>query len=66
MVSQNGLVHRVERLEAIVPATGSGTCAAQPAIRVNVEPRPCPECGADPWLFSIDIDAASGRDGDTA
>jgi hypothetical protein len=66
MASQNGLIRRVAALEAAVPGTACRTCARRPAIVVNGDSSPCAECGTAPRVFTIEIDAPSGRDGDAA
>jgi hypothetical protein len=66
MATQNGLVRRVEALEAAVPPARCETCAARPAFTMGGEAKPCPECGREPFVFTIDIDRASKRDDDAA
>jgi hypothetical protein len=64
-MAPNGLSKRVERLEASVPPLSCRTCAARPVFATGGVPAACPECGAEPRTFTIDIDAARGR-GDAA
>jgi hypothetical protein len=67
MATTNGLIRRVEALEATVPTPTCQTCAAHPVFDMSgEEPRPCPECGHVGFVFTIDIDRASPRDGDAA
>ena len=66
MGTANGLVKRVANLEAALPAEPCRPCAERPVFTMGGHAAACPECGRHPYVFSIDIDAASGRDGDAA
>ena len=66
MDTTNGLVKRIDRLEQRWPATASHTCAEWPVFTMGGDARPCPGCGLQPITFTIDIDSASGREGDAA
>ena len=59
------LTRRLDALEAIVPPCR--TCAERPVFVMDgmpPTPSPCSECGRpiEPFVFTIDIDAASGRE----
>ena len=61
----NGLIKRVAALESLAPFASCRTCVAR-AVFTMLGPdegaRPCPECGRELPVFTIDIDAASGRE----
>ena len=66
METTNGLIRRVDRLEHRVPDAPCHTCAARPIFGMGGDAGPCPECGRQPATFTIDIERASGREGDAA
>jgi hypothetical protein len=66
METPRGLNGRVTRLERYAPLGACRSCAERPIFNLGGAGAPCPECGRAPFVFTIDIDAASGREGDAA
>jgi hypothetical protein len=69
METPSSLSRRLAALEAAVPGGGCQTCAAGPYFTMAVngsEIVACPECGREPFTFTIDIDRARPRELDVA
>jgi hypothetical protein len=66
MGTTNSLTKRLAALEQQAPAEPCRTCAERPVFTIGGDAAPCPECSRQPYAFSINIDAASGREGDAA
>lgn len=62
----NGLIRRLTDLEARLPEPPCPACAARPKFTLGGEAEACPWCGAQPFVFTIDIDRVAGRAGDAA
>lgn len=65
-MTQNGLIRRIADLENRLPADSCSVCAARPVFTIGGPTGSCPACGREPFVFTIDIDRTSSREGDAA
>jgi hypothetical protein len=63
------IARRVAALEAAAAPTDCETCASRPVFTISdddAQSAPCPECGREPFVFSIAVDRAAQREDDAA